>query len=250
MPNPVPNARSMAADPRRRSLSLVSRIRDPIAPTDRRPPLLLLLHGVGSNELAMAALAPDFDPRFVVVSVRSPVELGPYAYGWYPVDFTPDGPVIDAAEAEAGWNRLVAFVGEAVAVLEADPDRVFVAGFSQGGILALASILTAPESIAGAVCMSGRLPAELLPHVVEPERLRGKPVLIVHGTRDRTLPVEYGRRAVATLQGFPLTVDHREFDIGHTTSPESIAFVSGWLSALLGRRGETRSGPGGASGSA
>ncbi len=176
----------------------------PTVASPGRPPLLLLLHGVGSNELAMAALAPDFDPRFVVISVRSPIEVGPFAYGWYPVDFTPAGPVIDAEEARAGWDRLTAFVGEAVTAYDLDPVRVFVAGFSQGGILALAALLTAPEAIAGAVCMSGRLPPELLPHAVEPDRLRGKPVLVVHGTRDRTLGVEYGRRAVEALGAFPL----------------------------------------------
>jgi phospholipase/carboxylesterase len=222
------------AEPGRPPLSLVCRVRMPTVASPGRPPLLLLLHGVGSNELAMAALAPDFDPRFVVISVRSPIEVGPFAYGWYPVDFTPDGPVIDAEDARAGWNRLTAFVREAVTAYDLDPDRVFVAGFSQGGILALAVLLTAPEAIAGAVCMSGRLPPELLPHAVEPDRLRGKPVLVVHGTRDRTLGVEYGRRAVEALRAFPLAIDHREFDLGHTTSPESIAFVSDWLAARLG----------------
>jgi phospholipase/carboxylesterase len=221
-------------DPRRPPLSLASRIREPVGSADTRPPLLLLLHGVGSNELAMAALAPSFDPRFLVVSVRSPLELGPYAFGWYPVDFTPDGPLIDVAEARAGWDRAVAFIDEAVDVLGADPERVFLAGFSQGGIVSLAAMLTAPEKVAGAVCMSGRLPPELLPFAAEPDRLRGKPVLIVHGTRDGTLPVDYGRRAAATLAGLPLDVEYRELDLAHTTSPESIALVDDWLAARLG----------------
>jgi phospholipase/carboxylesterase len=201
-------------DPRRPSLSLASRIRDPASATDGRPPLLLLLHGVGSNELAMAALAPSFDPRFLI-------------------DFTPDGPLIDVAEARAGWDRAVAFVNEAVEVLGADPERVFLAGFSQGGIVSLAAMLTAPEKVAGAVCMSGRLPPELLPFAADADRLRGKPILIVHGTRDQTLPVDYGRRAASTLAGLPLEVEYRELDLGHTTSPESIALVDDWLAARL-----------------
>lgn len=215
------------------ALSLVCRVRMPAVAATGHPPLLLLLHGVGSNELAMAALASDFDPRFVVLSVRSPVQLGPFSYGWYPVDFTPDGPVIDADEARAAWERLTAFVGEAVTAFDTDPDQVFVAGFSQGGILALATMLTAPELLAGAVCMSGRLPPEVVPFAVARDRLRDKPVLVVHGTGDRTLDVEYGRRAVETLRTFSLEVETREFDLGHTTSPESVAFVSAWLAARL-----------------
>jgi len=214
------------------ALSLVTRIRRPTA-ADERPPVLFLFHGVGSNELSMAALAPDLDPRLLVVSVRSPIELGPFSFGWYPVEFAWDGPRIDAAMARAGWERAGAFVDEAVAALGADPDRVFAAGFSQGGIIALALLLTSPERIAGAICMSGRLPAELLPHAATPERLRGKPVLIVHGTGDRTLPVAYARTARDTMAGLPLELSYRELDLGHTTSPESIRLVSDWIAERL-----------------
>ena len=220
-------------DRRRPTLSLASRIREPAIAPDGPPPLLLLLHGVGSNELSMAALAPDLDPRFVICSVRSPVELGPFSFGWYRVRFTPDGPLIDADEARAGIDRAVAFLDEAVAALGADPQRVFLAGFSQGGIVSLAAMLTAPEKVAGVVCMSGRLPPEIVPLAAAPERLRGKPVLIVHGTRDETLGVDYGRRAAEILAGLPLAVEYHELDIGHTTSPESIALVDAWLAARL-----------------
>ena len=216
-------------------LSLPARIRPPAVepPAGARPPLLVLFHGIGSNELAMAALAPDLDPRLLIVSVRSPIELAPFAFGWYAADFRPDGPLIDADEAAAGWGRARAFVGEAVTGLGADPGRVFVGGFSQGGIVALATLLTAPELVAGAICMSGRLPAELVPWIVDGDRLAGKPVLVVHGVHDDVLPIDLGRAAAAELRGRGLDVESLEFELGHTTSPESIAAVSGWLSARL-----------------
>ena len=138
-----------------------------------RPPLLILLHGVGANEAQMAQLAPEFDGRFIVVSVRSPLVLGPNAYGWFHVSFTAQGPVIVAAEAEAGWRYLAQFIDEAVATYDADPARVFLAGFSQGGIMALATLLTAPEKVAGAVVMSGRLLPEVLP-MRPPRRIAGE----------------------------------------------------------------------------
>jgi phospholipase/carboxylesterase len=81
--------------------------------------------------------------------------------------------------------------------------------------------------------MSGRLLPEVMPHVVSPDRLRGKPVLIVHGTGDQQLRVDYGRDAYQVLQQFPLAVEYREFDMAHTTSQASVAAVSSWLTALL-----------------
>lgn len=221
----------------RSSLSLVHRVRRPtvIVEPPERSPLLLLLHGVGSNELAMAALAGEFDPRFTVISARSPIELEPFAFAWFHVTFTPDGPVIDGDEAERAWNTAATFIDEAVAAYTADPSRVFVAGFSQGGIVALATILTAPERVAGVACMSGRLPAEVMPHIVSADRLRTKPVLIVHGTRDETLEVEYSRTAFERLAPIMPRLEYVEFDMTHTTTPESVAAVSDWLTQRLER---------------
>jgi len=223
------------ADGRRRSLSLEHRLRLPgiAASRPEGPPLLVLFHGVGSNELAMASLFDAFDPRFLMISARSPIEVAPYAFAWFHVAFTPQGPVIDRDEAEAAWRRASTFIDEAVAAYGADAGRVFIAGFSQGGIVALSTLLTAPEKVAGVVCMSGRLPPELLSHIVSSDRLRAKPALIIHGVLDETLGVQYGRDAYATLQPFQLSLEYREFAMGHTTTDESVAVVSTWLSGRL-----------------
>jgi len=222
-------------DRHRKPLSLAHRVREPAIGRSavERPPMLLLLHGVGSNELSMAALAPAFDERFVVVSARSPIQLEPFAFAWLHVDLTPRGPRIDADELEAAWRRATSFIDEAVAAYGADPARVFVAGFSQGGLMALAVLLTTPEKVAGVVCMSGRLPPEVIPHVASPDRLRAKPVLIIHGAHDETLVVGYGRDAFETLRQLPVEVEYQEFDMGHTSTDASVAAVSAWLSARL-----------------
>ena len=219
-------------------LSLVHRRREAKqapAPGERSP-LLILLHGLGSNELSMAAFAGAFDPRFVVLSARSPIQLAQYAYGWFHVQFTPQGSVINREEAEAGWKHVASFIEEAATEYCADPERVYIAGFSQGGIMALATILTAPEKLAGVVCMSGRLLPEVLPHAATDDRLRDKPVLIVHGTQDERLGPEYGRSALETLQRYPMLVEHQEFDMPHTTTDESVGFVSAWLTRQLDSR--------------
>lgn len=85
-----------------------------------RPPLLLLRHGVGTNERQTTAIAPAFDPRFVVASVRSPLTMGPDAFGWFHMVFTANGPVIaeDEASVAAGPvdRRTVPVQGSAGAV--------------------------------------------------------------------------------------------------------------------------------------
>ena len=226
-------------------LSLEHLVRGPapgVTPDGGRPPLLLLLHGVGSNERSMAALASAFDPRFLVVSARSPIVLAPDSFAWFHVSFTAQGPVIDAAEAAAGWAHVARFIDEAVAAYGADPARAYAAGFSQGAIMALAALLTAPGHIAGAAAMSGRLLPEVLPHMASPDALRGKPVLIVHGNQDETLGIHFARLAREQLQRLPIVLSYRELPMAHAVTAESLAEVSSWLTSLLDGPGHPASG--------
>lgn len=208
-------------------------VRPPTTQTKGKPPVLILLHGIGSNEREMASLAPAMDPRFIVVSVRSPIPIGPDAFAWFQVRFTPQGPSIDASQAEAGWKRLAGFIQEIVAKYDGDPARVYVAGFSQGGIMALATLLTAPRLLAGAVCMSGRLLPEVLPHAAPREVLAGTPALLLHGTADTKLGIEYARKARETLERLGIRLAYQEFPMGHEISPESLQTAQVWLSARL-----------------
>ncbi|MDF1501396.1 alpha/beta fold hydrolase [Roseisolibacter sp. H3M3-2] len=227
-------------------LSLVHDVRPPAPGANAegaRPPLLILLHGVGANERQMAALAPAFDPRFVVVSARSPLTLGrgpsgQEAFGWFHVTFTPEGPVIDRDEAAAGWAHVARFADEAAAAYGADPARVYVGGFSQGGIMALAALLTAPERIAGAVAMSGRLLPEVLPQAAPADALRGRRALVVHGTADEKLGIHLARWAREQLARFPLALTYRELPMGHGITDESVRTAAGWLTAALDGRSD------------
>jgi phospholipase/carboxylesterase len=231
-----PSARAADAARPLVPLSLVHTVREPVAGTLRageRPPLLLLLHGVGSNERSMASLAGAFDPRFLVVSARSPIALGPDSFAWFHVSFGAEGPVIDASEAAAGWNHVARFVDEVVAAYGVDPARVFVGGFSQGAIMSLAALLTSPERIAGAVAMSGRLLPEVLPHAAAPEALRGKRVLLVHGVDDEKLGIHFARGARQALERFPIQITYRELSMGHAVTPESLAEVAAWLTSTI-----------------
>ena len=69
-------------------------------------PLLILLHGVGSNEQDLIGLAPALDPRFFVVSARAPITLGYGAYGWYHVQFLTTGYIMDHERLRAAesWS--------------------------------------------------------------------------------------------------------------------------------------------------
>ena len=214
------------------SLSLKHRLRRPKAGTGK-PPLLLLLHGVGSNEDDLFELERELDPRFVVVSARGPHTLRPGSYAWFEVQFGPNGPIINPQQAEASRLHLLTFMAEAINAYDTDPAQVYLLGFSQGAIMSASVALTAPERMAGAVLMSGRILPEIQDKLAPREQLARLPIFLIHGTDDATLPIAYGRASCDLLTGLGVNLRYREFRMGHQVTAASLAEVNAWLAERL-----------------
>jgi phospholipase/carboxylesterase len=203
------------------------------------PPLLILLHGVGSNEQDLISLAPMLDPRFHIVSLRAPYVLGPGSYAWFHILFTPQGPLHDAREAETSRELLIDTIPGLVAATGTDPEQVYLMGFSQGAIMSLYLGLTLPELVAGVVAMSGRVLPDAIDRLATPQELAGLPVLLVHGTDDTVLPIEHGRAGRETLAALPIDFTYHEYPMGHEVSLESLADIVAWLGACLDQPADT-----------
>src|SRR5919198_1315175 len=93
-------------------------------------PLLLLLHGIGSNEHDLFQLAPYLDERFLILSLRAPNDYFGYrgSYCWFHADFATDPPRVNADEAERSRTLIIQFVDEAVQAYHADAHRVCLMG--------------------------------------------------------------------------------------------------------------------------
>ncbi len=217
------------------ALALTHLVRRP-AQGDGAPPLLILLHGIGSNEDDLFGLAPPLDQRFLTVSARAPNPYGWGGYAWFEIEWLPDRIVIDREQAAASRELLIRFIGEATATYGADPAGVYLLGFSQGAMMAGWVALSRPDLVAGAVLMSGRIPEELRDQIAAPEQLKGKPFLVVHGIHDQTLPIQNGRASRDLLQRLPVELTYREYPMAHEVSAQSLADVAAWLSARLGER--------------
>ena len=215
------------------AFSLFHVVREPSGDSREPAPVLILLHGVGSNEQDLMSLAPALDPRFLIISVRAPITLQHGSYAWYHVEFTPTGHVINAAEAEASRVRILKFIDEVLKSYNVDASRVFLMGFSQGCIMSLAAALTSPATFAGIVGMSGRLLPDILAKSAPPGELRGLPILVVHGTLDRVLGIEFGRQIRDALQTLPVDFTYREYTMDHHVSEESFSDIGRWLGERL-----------------
>jgi phospholipase/carboxylesterase len=111
-------------------------------------PVALLLHGYGSSEHDLAALASAIGFSLPWASLRAPVELGGSAAAWFPITVPGDpdaAPVIDATDAIWAW--IDATIGAAAAVVPI--------GFSQGGLMATQLLRTRPHRVVAPVVLGG-----------------------------------------------------------------------------------------------
>lgn len=215
-----------------KTLPLVYLVRQPAVEAGT-PPLLLLLHGIGSNEQDLYGLAPFLDKRFLIISVRAPNTLGPGSYAWFEVDFAPQGSVIKPEQAEASRKTLITFLQEAIKAYNADPKQVYLMGFSQGAIMSASVALTRPELVAGAVLMSGRILPEIQPLIAASDELSSLPFLVVHGTADMVLPITNGHATRELLSSLPVDLTYHEYPMGHEVNQESLSDVATWLTEQL-----------------
>ncbi len=212
-----------------------------VPPTSgHRPPLLLMLHGIGGSEFDLYGLSPYLDPRFLVLSLRAPISLRPDSYAWFEVVFSDSGPVINPKQAEASRRLLIAFIKQAPVSFGTDQDQTYLMGFSQGAIMSLALALTQPDLLAGVVAISGRTLPELfamntpLGDKLAPDGLiRGLPLFVVHGRFDRVLSIDYGRSTRDRFSTLPVNLTYKEYDMGHEISDECLADVDQWLKTKL-----------------
>ena len=212
-------------------LPLFNRHRMPVSDT-ALPWLLVLLHGVGSNEEDLYGLAPSVPPQFHVLSLRAPYTLGRDSYGWFTFVVQPNGVRTINQEQEAASRSIVATtVTSAAEQLAVPADRVVVGGFSQGGIMSLSLLLTQPDLVTAAMVMHSRLLPEVVPHIAPAEALRRHRVWVSHGTDDGVIPLANAREIRRRLSGLPIDLSYAEFPGGHEIRAAELTAAMAWLDA-------------------
>ncbi|MEI6748716.1 MAG: esterase [Bacteroidota bacterium] len=197
------------------------------------PPVLYLLHGLGSNEQDLFSFAEHLPANFLVISVRAPYTIGLDSYSWYHVDFTSGDPIINRKEADKSRNMLIQFIALMQQEYQFDPNQVFLCGFSQGAIMSYSIGLTRPDLIKGIALMSGRLPDETKSFVATDEKLKNLAVFISHGIDDAVLPIQYAREGLEYLQTRNIKPTYKEYPAGHTINKEMLTDLVDWLNKIV-----------------
>ena len=203
------------------------------APAETPAPLLVALHGYGSNKGWMMREARRMVPEgFAVAALQGPHQHlkepreagGPlrYVFGWL-TNFHPEDSV--ALHHRALLDLIDALVEQRVARRE----RVFLLGFSQTCALNFRFAFTRAEILRGCVGVCGGLPGDW--ETSEIYRQTGAAVLYLHGTRDEFYPPERVADYGARLRMRAREVEVKSYDAGHELTPEMCEDVKAWLEA-------------------
>ncbi|NNF00204.1 MAG: alpha/beta hydrolase [Pyrinomonadaceae bacterium] len=212
------------------------RSKEPTQTSGEKPPLLILLHGIGADENDLFGLAPFLDERFFIVSAQAPYQLPYGGYAWFELFIEPGNVSFNAEQFLESRSKIPTFVDELIREHDLDASRVFLCGFSQGAMMALSSVLTVPEKYAGLVAMSGRAATEMLPPEENFEGLKDFPIFVSHGVYDPVLPIDNGRATKEILSRLPVDLEYKEYPMGHEISQESLGDVREWFSKRLGNQ--------------
>jgi phospholipase/carboxylesterase len=189
--------------------------------TDPAAPLVVLLHGRGSNEQEIVALADHLPTGPAYVAVRAPIAEGG-GYAWF-ANRGIGRPVAESLRATMdgfrAWLDQVAPSGRPVVLV----------GFSGGAAFAGGLLLDEPTRYAGAAVLYGTVPWDAgVP--TDPGRLAGVPVFVAQGDQDTVIPRELLDRTWAYLHGASgASTTSRRDPGGHGITAETLAALGTWL---------------------
>ncbi|RTY64787.1 alpha/beta fold hydrolase [Flavobacterium sp. ZB4P23] len=211
------------------NLSLEYKIREPKIKLDENP-LLLLLHGYGSNEDDLFSFATELPDEYYIVSARAPYNMQYGAYAWYAINFDADqNKFSDHDQAKVSRDLIAGFIDELIQTYPINTEKVTLIGFSQGSILSYAVALSYPEKVQKVVAMSGYLNLEIVTEDYLKNNFHTLKIFASHGTVDQVIPVEWARKTPAIVENLGINITYKEYPIGHGVAPQNFYDFKNWI---------------------
>lgn len=212
-------------------------------PASRPDAAVIWLHGLGADGF-------DFVP--IVDELRLPATAGvrfvfPHAgvrpvtinngfamRAWYDIRGLGPGSAEDEAGIRESETVVRGYIEKQVAT-GIQPERIVIAGFSQGGAIALQTALRYPQRLAGVMALSTYLPLRQTMADEAAAANRNLPILMCHGSRDPIVPVQLGQASREILDAMNYDVAWHSYPMEHQVCMEQVLDISKWLQARLTR---------------
>ena len=204
---------------------------------------IVILHGLGADGTDFLSMADELDLSAVGpvrwVFPRAPVRPvtvngGQPMRAWYDIL----GTDLVRREDEAGLRESMALVQQLLEREEArgmPPERIVLAGFSQGCAITLGAGLRHGKRLAGLVGMSGYMPLAAATEAERHAANAATPVFLAHGRSDGVVPLARGAAARDQLQALGQPVEWHDYPMQHSVCLEEVQDLERWLLGVLQR---------------
>ena len=202
---------------------------------------VIWMHGLGADGNDFVPIVPELNlptghgVRFVFPNAPTmPVTInGGYVMrAWYDIVSAE----LDKRADESGVRRSQALIEELIADQRSKgiaADRILLAGFSQGGVIALQTGLRHPEKLAGIMALSTSLACADSLGVEASAANRQIPLFMVHGSMDPVIPVALAKLSKARLETHGYKVEWHEYGMPHSVCAEEIDDIAAFLKRVL-----------------
>jgi len=197
-----------------------------------KAPLILMLHGYGSDENDLFSFADYLPKQYTIVSAKAPYKLQPFGNAWYAINFDANQKKFsDIDQAISSRDKIKTFVEEVISAYNIDDKNVTLLGFSQGTILSFAAALTYPGLVKNVIGLSGYIDKNMIDFKPKTEYAHLN-VYTSHGTMDQVIPVTWAQKTPEVLKSLDITHIYKEFPSAHGVSQENFMSLLEWLNTL------------------
>ena len=197
-------------------------------------PLLIMLHGYGSDENDLFSFATELPKELFIISLRAPNSMNPYGNAWYVIHFDEiQNKWNDTEQAIESRDLIAQFIDEACSKYPVNKNNVTLLGFSQGTILSYAVAFTYPKKVKNIIALSGYISEDMIPENLDVDAYSHLNFYCSHGSQDQVIPVEWARKSPKFLNHLGIKHIYSEFPVGHGVSPQNFYEFKNWLDLLI-----------------
>ena len=197
-------------------------------------PLIILLHGYGSNEEDLFGIRNDLIEGYTYLSVRAPMTIRQGSYQWFSLQMPLAGTNEVFKQIQNHTKILEDFIIAASKKYKTSSENIILIGFSQGAIMSYELALKSPTSVKGIAALSGRISPSLLSEITPSMNLENLSIFIGHGTKDDRISVKEAITANDILTKTSITPEFHTYEgLGHSISEDELNDIRQWLLKTL-----------------
>jgi phospholipase/carboxylesterase len=205
-----------------------------------KPPVLVVLHGYGTDEYDLLPIAEQIGGQFLIISFQAPIERPNGGHAWYDLIQTENGIIPDDLTRHESEEMLIAALPKIIEHEGGDASRVVLMGFSQGAAVIYSLLIVYDLKNYGitpiaSINLSGYIPRDILEAISEKRfdahdrSSAGFPFFISHGEFDDLIPMQALGEAEKLLGKQGADVTARMYPVGHGVMPETVEDIISWM---------------------